>query len=287
MAIGAYTTAILTVKHDWNDLVTIPAAGLVAGIVGFLFGFPALRFAGVYLALATFAIPVAVVSLAKRFEGFTGGGGGLVMDLPRAELGFVLTTNHWLYYLTWGIAGILLLAAFLLTSGRSGRAFRAIRDSEVAAVSSGINLGVWKTLAFGISAFYAGVAGSLLAISSAFVNPDTFPLSLSILLLVGVVVGGLGSLSGTIVGALFIAYVPLYANEILDAVSGPVGVEVSTDVAGVPSVVYGVILLLVLFVLPSGASGLFHVLFHTRYRRLYSRFTARVSGQVTSPRSES
>jgi branched-chain amino acid transport system permease protein len=287
MAIGAYTTAILTVKHDWNDLLTIPAAGLVAGLAGFLFGFPALRFAGVYLALATFAVPVAVVSLAKKFEGFTGGGGGLVMQLPRSELGFDLTTNHWLYYLTWGVAGILLLLAFTLLSGRSGRAFRAVRDSEIAAVSSGISLAVWKTLAFGISAFYAGVAGSLLAISSAYVNPDTFPLSLSILLLVGVVVGGLGSLSGTIVGALFIAYVPVYASEILDAVTGPVGIDIQSDVAGVPSVVYGVILLLVLFVLPSGAAGLFHVLFRTWSRRFYSRFTETHSGQVTSPRSES
>jgi branched-chain amino acid transport system permease protein len=95
MAIGAYTTAILTVKHDWNDLLTIPAAGLVAGVAGFLFGFPALRFAGVYLALATFAIPVAVISLAKKFEGLTGGGGGLVMQLPHSELGFDLTTNRW------------------------------------------------------------------------------------------------------------------------------------------------------------------------------------------------
>src|SRR5439155_1248649 len=130
------------------------------------------------------------------------GGGGLVMHLPHAELGTGLTANHWLYYLTWTVAGILLLAAFLILSGRSGRAFRAIRDSEVAAVSSGVNLAAWKTLAFGISAFYAGVAGSLLAIASAFVNPDTFPLSLSILLLVGVVVGGLGSLGGVVLGAL-------------------------------------------------------------------------------------
>jgi branched-chain amino acid transport system permease protein len=296
MAIGAYTTAILTVKHDWNDLATIPVAGLVAGTAGFLFGFPALRFAGVYLALATFAVPVAVVSLAKRFEGFTGGGGGLVMHLPKAELGLGWTTNHWLYYLTWTVAGVLLLTSYVILDGRSGRAFRAVRDSEVAAVSSGINLSVWKTLAFGISAFYAGVAGSLLAIASAFVNPDTFPLSLSILLLVGVVVGGLGSLGGTIFGALFIAYVPLYSSDILDWLSGKLpGVDVNADVAGVPSVVYGVILLLVLFLLPSGAGGLLNGLFRPWWRRSYSpnqpvhetsEPVPTPSGPVTSPRSE-
>jgi len=296
MAIGAYTTAILTVDHGWNDLATIPVAGLVAGVVGFLFGFPALRFAGVYLALATFAIPVAVVSLAKRFEGFTGGGGGKVMHLPKAELGLDWTTNHWLYYLTWTVAGTLLLASYLILDGRSGRAFRAIRDSEVAAVSSGINLSIWKTLAFGISAFYAGVAGSLLAIASAFVNPDTFPLALSILLLVGAVVGGLGTLGGMIFGALFIAYVPLYSADILNWLSDHVpGVDVNADVAGAPSVVYGVILLLILFVLPSGAGGLLNAVFRPWWRRAYSpnqpvletsEAIPPPSGPVTSPRSE-
>jgi branched-chain amino acid transport system permease protein len=296
MAIGAYTTAILTVNHGWNDLATIPVAGVVAGAVGFLFGFPALRYAGVYLALATFAIPVAVISLAKRFEGFTGGGGGLVMHLPKAEFGLGWTTNHWLYYLTWAIAGILLLGAYWTLDGRSGRAFRAIRDSEVAAVSSGINLAVWKTLAFGISSFYAGIAGSLLAIASAFVNPDTFPLALSILLLVGVVVGGLGTMSGAIFGALFIAYVPLYSADILNWLSDHLPwFDVNASVAGAPSVVYGVILLLVLFLLPAGAGGLIDKLFRPRRRRAYdpnqpaletSEPVPPTSGPVTSPRSD-
>jgi len=286
MAIGAYTTAILTVKHDWNDLLTIPAAGLVAGAVGFLFGFPALRFAGVYLALATFAIPVAVISLAKRFDGLTGGGGGLVMHLPHAELGTGLSANHWLYYLTWTVAGILLLAAFLILSGRSGRAFRAIRDSEVAAVSSGVNLAAWKTLAFGISAFYAGVAGSLLAIASAFVNPDTFPLSLSILLLVGVVVGGLGSLGGVVLGALFIQYVPLDSPSWVASAAGWLGIGFDQNAVGISSVTYGVILLLVLFVFPAGAAGVLERLFQPWHRRFYSRAITMPAGQAPSTRSE-
>jgi branched-chain amino acid transport system permease protein len=234
MAVGAYTTAILASKHDVSDLATIPLAGIVAGAVGFAFGFPALRLSGAYLALATFGIAVALSPVVKRFDDFTGGSGGLL--LPR-----IAPSGRWLYYLSWSIAGVLFVVAWALLRGRTGRAFRAVRDSEVAAVSSGISLSTYKTLAFGVSAFYAGVAGSLYAIAAGFVNPDTFPISLSILLLAGAVVGGLGSLWGVIVGALFIQFLPDYAQEISNQA---------------PSVVYGVILILVLFVAPTGAAGL-------------------------------
>ena len=121
--------------------------------------------------------------------------------------------------------------AWLMLRGRIGRSFRAVRDSELAAASSGVNLATYKTLAFGISAFYAGVAGSLLAIATTFVNPDTFPITLSIFLLVGVVVGGLGSLWPLVFGAIFIQFLPLWAQEVSKA-------------PGVPAVVYGVILIL-------------------------------------------
>ena len=113
--------------------------------------------------------------------------------------------------------------AWLLLLGKLGRSFRTIRESEIAAVSSGVNLTVTKTLAFGISAFFAGVAGSLYAIVIGFVNPDTFSINLSLLLLIGVVVGGLGSLVGVVFGALFIEYVPLYAPDILSWVEKPFG----------------------------------------------------------------
>ena len=286
MAIGAYTTAILSTKHGWDLLLTIPAAGLVAGLVGFAFGFPALRFASVYLALATFAIPLAVISLAKRFEDLTGGGGGINLQLAKARFGLDLSPQDWIYYLSWTVAGILMLAAFLILSGRSGRAFRAIRDSEVAAVSSGINLTVWKTLAFGISAFYAGVAGSLYAKAVAYVNPDTFPISLSILLLAGVVVGGLGSLSGVVLGALFIQYVPLDSPAWVGSVADRFGIGFDEKAVGISSVTYGVILLLVLFVFPRGGAGLLERLFHPWYRRLYSPAISVPAGQAPSTRSE-
>ena len=147
MGLGAYTTAILTTHHGVRDLWTIPLGGLVAGGAGFLFGFPALRLAGVYLAVATFALPIALASLAKKFEGFTGGGGGLILHLPHAELGVHTSPSRWLYYVTWSIAAVLLLAAWLFVRGRTGRALRSVHASETAAAASGVNVAAFKTLA--------------------------------------------------------------------------------------------------------------------------------------------
>ena len=278
MLLGAYVTTILSVDHGWNDLATIPLAGLVAGAAGFLFGFPALRLRGVYLALATFAIPIALISLAKKYEGLTGGGGG--KPLTR------VVTGHEAYVTTWPIAGAMFLLAWLLLRGRLGRAFRTIRESEIAAVSLGVNLAVTKTLAFGISAFFAGIAGALYAITIGFVNPDTFTIALSILLLVGVVVGGLGSLVGVIFGALFIEYVPLYSPDILDWVQEPVGLSLDPKAAGAPAAVYGVILLLVLYLAPTGAAGLLRGFVRSITRRLYTSGGTEPPGQVVPKRRE-
>jgi branched-chain amino acid transport system permease protein len=262
MLIGAYTTTILTVDHGWNDLATIPVAGLLAGIAGFLFGFPALRLRGAYLALATFAIPIALIALAKKYSGFTGGGGG-------KNLTDVLT-GHEAYVLTWPIAGVMFVLAWLLLLGKLGRSFRTIRESEIAAVSSGVNLTVTKTLAFGISAFFAGVAGSLYALVIGFVNPDTFSINLSLLLLIGVVVGGLGSLVGVIFGALFIEYVPLYAPNILNWAEKPFGSPLDPQRAGAGAAVYGFVLLLVLFVAPYGVAGLLRRAYKSLARSSYT-----------------
>jgi branched-chain amino acid transport system permease protein len=252
MAVGGYTTAILMTDHGVKDIVTIPLAIVVAGGAGILFGLPAARLSGLYLALATFAVAVATPAVIKKFEGFTGGGSGvnlfgtpeLTASLtPVKILGLELNFNNWLYYLAWTIALIGYVIAWLILRGRTGRAFRAVRDSETAAVSSGINLTRTKVLAFGISAAYAGAAGALFAIATTFVNPDTFPVALSIFLLVGVVVSGLGSLTGLIVGAIFIQFMPLWAQSISKS-------------PGAPAVVYGVVLILLILALPGGASGL-------------------------------
>ena len=143
--------------------------------------------------------------------------------------------------------------------GRFGRSLRAVRDSELAAASSGVNLARYKTLAFGISAFYAGVAGSLLAIATTFVNPDTFPVALSIFLLVGVVVGGLGSLWPLVFGAIFIHFMQIeWAQQVESVIPNwlPLLGDIDTDAAGAPAVAFGVILILIMLVAPGGAAGL-------------------------------
>ncbi len=268
MAVGGYTSAILIADHGVKDLWTIPVAVAVAGAAGFLFGVPALRLSGLYLALATFAIAVATPALIKRFEGFTGGGSGknlfgrpeLTGSLrPVHVLGYELTFNNWLYYLAWTAAFVAYVIAWLFLRGRVGRALRALRDSETAAVSSGISLARYKTLAFGVSAAYAGLAGSLYAIGNTYVNPDTFPISLSIFLLVGVVLGGLGSLLGVMAGAVFIYFMPLtWAQSIDSAIPDwlPLLGNVSTKTPGAPAVVFGVVLITLMLALPGGASGL-------------------------------
>jgi branched-chain amino acid transport system permease protein len=252
MAIGGYTTSILMIDHGVKDIATIPFAILVAGIAGVLFGLPAARLSGLYLALATFGIALATPAVIKKFEGFTGGSTGvnlfgtpeLTASLtPVKVLGLELNFNNWLYYLCWTVALVGYVVAWLILRGRTGRAFRAVRDSETAAVSSGISLTRTKVLAFGISAAYAGAAGSLFAITTTFVNPDTYPVTLSIFLLVGVVVSGLGSLKGLIAGAIFIQFMPLWAQNVSKS-------------PGAPAVVYGVVLILLILVLPGGASGL-------------------------------
>jgi branched-chain amino acid transport system permease protein len=276
MAIGGYTSAILMVGNEQfggpigggvKDLWTIPIAGLVAGVVGLAFGLPALRLSGLYLALATFAFAVAMPSAVKRFEDFTGGGSGINL-FGRPELtggisgvdifGGHLEFNDWLYYVSWTLALVAFAGAWLILRGRTGRAFRAVRDSETAAVSSGVSLARYKTLAFGLSAAYAGVAGGLFAVANTYVNPDTFPILLSIELLIGVVVGGLGGLSGLVFGAYFIAFMRPYWAQGEDLGSYlPSFIVDETKKPGGAAIVYGVVLILLMFVLPSGVGGLF------------------------------
>ena len=298
MLIGGYTTAILIsnqeprlevfghqFSNDMRDIWTIPLAGLIAGIVGFLFGFPALRLHGLYLALATFAVAVATPAVVRRFAEFTGGGGGInffeVEGRTKSEtitdpvtfeqtetgidiLGFHIPSfNEWLYYLCWTIALVMVAVAWLLLRGRLGRSLRAIRDSELAAASSGVDLARYKTLAFGISAFYAGIAGSLLAIATTFVNPETFPITLSIFLLVGVVVGGLGSLWPLVFGAVFIHFMQIEWAQRTESVIPnfiPILGDIDTDAPGAPAVAFGVVLILIMLAFPSGAAGLLRTL---------------------------
>jgi branched-chain amino acid transport system permease protein len=228
MAVGGYTTGILIVHGHWNDLATVPVAGLVAGAAGLLFGLPALRLRGLYLALATFAMAVSVPAVIKKWESLTGGSTGLLFAN--------FHSNRWYYTVTWVTAGILVVAAWLLLASPVGRTWRALRDSEVAASSFGVWVPLYKTLAFGISAAYAGVAGAILAILSLGANPSSFPIQLSIYLLVGVALGGFASIPGLLAGAAFVEYVQIYAPKWVS--SSP----------GIPTFAFGVALVLAAFV---------------------------------------
>jgi branched-chain amino acid transport system permease protein len=270
MAIGAYTTAILVADHGLRDLWTIPLAGLVALGAGFLLGLPALRLSGLYLALATFAFAVAMPALLKKFSGLTGGSQGINLfdkALSRSTgalgpvhlLGRTIATNDFLYYLSWGSGLLLAGVAWLIVRGRTGRAFKALRDSELAAVSFGVNPSFYKTLAFALSGFYAGVAGSLFVlVSNWFVDPQSFAFDKSLLLVVGAVVGGLGSLAGLAVGALFVEFMPTWAANLSSA-------------PGAPFVFFGGAIVLIMLLLPSGLGGLLRRLSRPLTSRLYTR----------------
>jgi len=240
MAIGAYVTAILYFKMKVPYGWTILPAGLVAGLAGYLFGFPALKLSGLYLALATFALALSVSPVIKNFGDLTNGHEGIVLPSITDPLGIGLTNEQWLYYLAFVIAILLFLFARAMLGGATGRALRAIRDSETAAAASGISVAQFKTMAFGVSAFYAGIAGSLFATITAYVSPDSFDLPLSLSLLVGMVVGGLGTLFGPVLGAAFVVWLPIYAQQIF---------------RNKPDIAYGLILILLMFLLPQGIVG--------------------------------
>lgn len=266
MALGAYTSAILARHYNVDFMLAIPIAGLVTGVVGFLFGIPALRLSPLYLALATFALAVVTPSVIKRPAQLTGGVQGLLLTQPdppqvassafQAITGVPMTSDQWIYYVVLLYAGVLFWLAWNLIRHRPGRAMRAIRDGEIAAAASGVNVAGFKTLAFGLSAFYAGIAGALFGLSTGFVSPDTFPVSLSIQLLVGAVVGGLASIPGPLVGAIFAYFLPIESNQWVPAQSWIPGQVANTIEKAGPAVSYGVILILIMMFARNGVVGL-------------------------------
>ena len=241
-AIGAYCAAMLIDKFGVPYWATLPAAGAVCLVAGFLFGLPALRLEGLYLALATFALGVSLPQLLKyhHFEKWTGGVQGIVIAKPEAPFGLPLSPDRWLYFFTLAVALLMFLLAWNLLRGRVGRALVAIRDNHVAAEAMGVNTSIYKSLAFGVSAMYTGVAGALGAIAIQFVAPDSFNIFLSITLLVGIVIGGLASIQGAIYGALFIQFVPNIADDISKAA---------------PWAIFGLFLLASVYVMPAGFAG--------------------------------
>ena len=241
-AIGAYTTAVLIDQLGVPYWLTLPVAGALCLLVGFLFGLPALRLESLYLALATFALGVSLPQLLKyhRFEKWTGGVQGIVIQKPDAPFGLPLRPDQWLYFFTLAVALVMFALAWNLLRGRVGRAMIAIRDNHIAAEAMGVNAAIYKSLTFGVSAMYTGVAGGLSAIAIQFVAPDSFDIFLSIKFLIGIVIGGLASISGALFGALFIQFVPNVADEISKAA---------------PWAIFGLFLIGFVYVMPMGIAG--------------------------------
>ena len=252
-AVGAYATAVLMSHGDWSFWATLPVSAAVCAGLGFLVGFPALRLGGLYLALTTFSLAVAVPQILKHraIEDWTGGVQGLFLVKPDPPSWLPLDADQWMYLVALMVSAALFFLAWNLIRSRIGRALMAIRDNPTAAEAMGMDIASLKTRAFAVSAMITGVAGSLGAVAIEFVAPDSFTFAVSISLFVGMVVGGVASILGSIFGGLFVLFVPNLAEEISKAA---------------PGVIYGAILIGFLFVLPDGFAGLLRRL-AARWRR--------------------
>lgn len=262
MACGAYVAALMS-QHGFDLLVILPTAVLISAALGFIVGLPALRMTGIYLGFATYAFAYIFEEILARNDEITGGNNGLLVEMPQLftfldgmkigsmELGPVVIDNETkLYFLALVMVGLTLLVGINILRSPTGRAFSAIRDSEIAAEALGVNLAIYKTAAFAISAGMAGLAGALNAYFLSYIFPEAFAIFLSIELLVMVLVGGLGSPLGVIFGAIFIVMVPEMVAIAKDVLPPAIGEQ-----PGLKNGVYGLILILFLIFEPLGIHG--------------------------------
>jgi len=241
-AVGAYTSAILIDQFSLPYPFAVLAGGVVCFVCGWLFGRPALRLEGIYLALATFALGVCLPQILKYkgIEHYTGGVQGITLIKPEAPFGLPLSADQWLYFFSLSFLLLTFWMAHNLVKSHTGRAIVAIRDNPLAAAAMGIDLARYKTTTFGVSAMFTGIAGGLSALTIQFVAPDSFQFLLSAGFLVGIVVGGLASLSGAVFGAIFLQFVPNVADQISKAA---------------PWAVYGVVMIAFAYLMPEGIAG--------------------------------
>lgn len=253
-AIGAYTAAILMNGAGVPYWATLPIAALLGLATGYLFGLPALRLEGHYLALATFALALATPQILKHrtLEPWTGGVQGIVLDKPDPPAWLPIDADQWLYFVCLFVAALLFLLAWNIVRGRVGRAITAIRDQPIAAATMGIDTARYKSITFGVSAMYTAVGGALSAMVTQFVAPDSFAIFLSITFVVGIVVGGVRSLAGALLGALFLQFVPNFADELSKAA---------------PGIVFGSVLIGCVYLMPGGLAGLYGALMNWSGRK--------------------
>lgn len=267
-AIGAFVCVILVSKLNFPFWLSLPISGLVSSGFGFILGIPALRLKGPYLAIATLGFGMTITTIIKHTEFF---GGRMGIQAPKLFLfGKQMNDLHY-YYLIILITIVLTIGAIKLTKTRVGRAFIAIRDSDIAAEAMGINLTYYKTLAFAVSAFYTGVGGGLYGFVLGFINPESFHLIMSITFLAMIVIGGLASIMGSISGAALMTYLDIKLQAIQDIPAiGPAFFSFSQkymNIAGISNVaiiIYGLIMILIILFEPLGIFG-----FWIRFKRYW------------------
>jgi branched-chain amino acid transport system permease protein len=251
MAVGAYTT-ILLVNHGWALLPAVCLAVCVCAVIGIPVGAAASRLSGPYLAGATLAFAVGLPALANRFPGTLGGENGLTINPPAVPgwLGANFSLEQWQAWIACAGALVVLFVLYNLLHSGPGRSLRAARDDEIAASLCGLNVARLQTMAFVISAGCAGLGGGLLAVVLNLATPSAFPLTLSLSLLTGVVVGGLGSLTGAAWGAALLVLLPSWTNSLAGSLS------LNTNVQGnLPFAIYGVVLVVAMLAWPAGIQG--------------------------------
>ncbi len=281
-AVGAYTAAILMDKLDMPYYATLPIAAVMCFVVGYLFGLPALKLEGHYLALATFALALSVPQILKYkwLEDLTGGVQGIVLSKPEVPFGLPLNEDQWLYYYCLVVMVLLYWAAANILNSRSGRAMMAIRDQYMAADTMGIDTALYKTVTFGISAAYTGIAGALSASAIAFVAPDSFNFFLSIKFLIGLVVGGIGSLAGSVVGGIFYVLVDNSAQALSTFAKNDLGLQFDLSAY----TVFGILLIVLMYLMPMGIVGGVYYLVRSLYsmRKPQAKEQAALKQRVSS-----
>ena len=244
LALGAYFTAIVGARVEWMPcLVIILMAGIFTGIIGFLLGIPILRLKGFYIAMATLAFGVVVSEIILQWSSLTNGDDGFQVPIARIA-GFSFDSDFKLYYLIFFVTIILIVLAKNLTNGYIGRAFIALRESETAAQTIGVDLAKYKTIAFAISAFYTGVAGGLFAYLITYLSPDAFTIELSIDFIAMIVIGGMGSILGSIIGAVILTGMQQVLAGLLD----------------LQILIFGLSLIIFTIFMPRGISGMLNTL---------------------------
>lgn len=270
LGLGAYVTAY-GVNQDWNIVLVFLAAVLASGLAGALVALAAARLGGLAIAMVTIALPILGVPLAKRLSDFTGGSQGTSARFSSAPDWSGLANDQWQYYLVLAIGGITFLLVFNLVRGKYGRAFRIVKENEAVAGAMGISPYRYKVLAFTIAAMVGGISGFLYMVVVQYTSPETLAFHHSISLLAAMVVGGAGSIIGSLLGGVYYVLVPNFTNDVAPTLT---------------SLIQGAILLFVLFVLPGGLASLPRVL----RRRFSSRSPgtpARDAAPSTPEREES